>query len=402
MRMTSCHGPRQRIHTSSRTVLLLCFIALVLRACQKVCKEKSGGGWRLQNHHGLTECLLGVKISHRNMVAQTLIQGNLYKPWAAKHPEFQNRRLAHKPFAHIAGLHGYLLNPFLLGGTVYWMRKFEFARFLEYMKKYRITYISTVPPIWLLVAKSPEVTDQLKTVQLALSGTAPMGKDLQYAASQKLGGTDSFICQTWGLSETTGSATVTPFGIKDDTGSVGPIMPNMVARIVDDNDRDVEPGKPGEILIKGPVVCKGYYQNEAATKEAFLGDWFRTGDIAEFRNGVFYIVDRKKELIKYKGLQVAPAELEALLISHPDILDAAVIGVETDDGHNEVPRAYVVADEKKISGRAIAEFVKQNAAGYKQLRGGVVFLDAIPKSPSGKILRKDLRLLAKREKDAKL
>jgi 4-coumarate--CoA ligase len=191
-------------------------------------------------------------------------------------------------------------------------------------------------------------------------------------------------------------------GMSDDTGSVSPLIPNMLARIVDDDGKDVEPGKPGEVLVTGPVVCKGYYQNEAANKEAFTGDWFHTGDIAEFRNGLFYIVDRKKELIKYKGLQVAPAELEALLLNHPDILDAAVIGIEIEDGTNEVPRAYVVADQKKISAEQIKEYVKKNVAGHKQLRGGVVFLDAIPKSPSGKILRKDLRVLAKREKGAKL
>jgi len=176
----------------------------------------------------------------------------------------------------------------------------------------------------------------------------------------------------------------------------------MLARIIDDNGADVEPGKPGEVLVKGPVVCKGYYQNDAANAEAFTGDWFHTGDIAEFRNGMFYIVDRKKELIKYKGLQVAPAELEALLLSHEDVLDAAVIGIDADGGTNEVPRAYVVADQKKISGQQIIEFVKSNVASHKQLRGGVVFLDAIPKSPAGKILRKDLRLLAKREQGAKL
>jgi acyl-CoA synthetase (AMP-forming)/AMP-acid ligase II len=193
-----------------------------------------------------------------------------------------------------------------------------------------------------------------------------------------------------------------PFDMTDDTGSVSPLMPNMLARIVDDDGKDVEVGKPGEVWIKGPVVCNGYHQNEEANAESFTGDWFHTGDIAEFRDGLFYIVDRKKELIKYKGMQVAPAELEAMLLSHPDVLDAAVIGVDTDDGYNEVPRAYVVADQKKISGQQIAEFVKSNVASHKQLRGGVVFLDAIPKSPSGKILRKDLRVLAKREKGAKL
>lgn len=193
-----------------------------------------------------------------------------------------------------------------------------------------------------------------------------------------------------------------PFGMRDDTGSVAPLIPNVVARIVDDDGKDVETGKPGEVWIKGPLVSNGYYNNPDADREAFTGEWFHTGDIAEFRNGLFYIVDRKKELIKYKGLQVAPAELEALLLSHDDILDAAVIGVDTDDGTNEVPRAYVVADQKKMSAEKIKAWVKERVAAHKQLRGGVIFLDAIPKSPSGKILRKDLRVLAKRERGAKL
>ena len=332
----------------------------------------------------------------------------MFKSWLATrntHTDrlpFEYRTIAHLPVAHIAGIQGYLINPFYMGGPVYWMPRFDFAQFLEYSKKYCITFFFTVPPIYLLIAKSPGVTDQFATLEIAISGAAPLGKDFQHAASQKLGGPDCFISQTWGLSETTGSPTIMPMDMADDTGSVSPLIPNMLARIVDDDGRDVEPGKPGEVLVKGPVVCKGYYQNEAANKEAFTGDWFHTGDIAEFRNGLFYIVDRKKELIKYKGLQVAPAELEALLLNHDDILDAAVIGVDADGGTNEVPRAYVVADKAKISGQQIVEYVKRNVASHKQLRGGVVFLDVIPKSPSGKILRKDLRLLAKREQGAKL
>lgn len=350
----------------------------------------------------------GVKLSHTNLVAEAVIPGDMFKSWLTTRntrtdkPPFEYRTIAHLPVAHIAGIQGYLVNPFYMGGPVYWMPRFDFVQFLAYNRKYRITFFFTVPPIYLLIAKSPNVTDQFKTLEIAISGAAPLGKDLQHAASQKLGGPECFISQTWGLSETTGSATIMPMDMSDDTGSVSPLIPNMLARIVDDDGADVEPGKPGEVLVKGPVVCKGYYQNDAANKEAFTGEWFHTGDIAEFRDGLFYIVDRKKELIKYKGLQVAPAELEALLLSHDDVLDAAVIGVDADGGTNEVPRAYVVADQKKISGQQIVEFVKKNVASHKQLRGGVVFLDAIPKSPSGKILRKDLRLLAKREQGAKL
>ncbi|KAF2005209.1 4-coumarate-CoA ligase-like protein [Amniculicola lignicola CBS 123094] len=346
---------------------------------------------------GTTGLPKGVKLSHRNLVAEAVIPGDMFKAWmTSTKPDFEYRTLAHLPTAHIAGIQGYLINPFYMGGPVYWMSRFDWPAFLTYNKKYRITFFFTVPPIYLLIAKSPDVTDQFATLEIAISGAAPLGKDLQHAASAKLGGKDCFISQTWGLSETTGSATIMPFEMADDTGSVSPLIPNMLARIVDDDGADVEPGKPGEVLVKGPVVCKGYYKNEAANKEAFTGKWFHTGDIAEFRNGMFYIVDRKKELIKYKGLQVAPAELEALLLSHPLILDAAVIGIDTDDGTNEVPRAYVVADRKKIRAEEIVAWVKGKVAGHKQLRGGVVFLDIVPKSPAGKILRKDLRALAKR------
>lgn len=305
--------------------------------------------------------------------------------------------LGHLPTAHMAGIQGYMINPFYMGGPVYWMPRFDFTQFLEYHAKYRLTYLFTVPPIYLLIAKSTIVTDQFKTIENATSGAAPMGKNLQHAASAKLGGPDCFINQSWGLSETTGSATIMPMDMQDDTGSVSALLPNMLARIVDDDGEDVEPGKPGEILITGPIVSKGYYENEAANRAAFTDKWLHTGDVAEVRNGLFYIVDRKKELIKYKGLQVAPAELEALLITHDLIADAAVIGIEMDDGTSEVPRAYVVADQSKISSQEIAEWVKHQVATHKQLRGGVVFVDAIPKSPSGKILRKNLRVLANRK-----
>jgi acyl-CoA synthetase (AMP-forming)/AMP-acid ligase II len=165
--------------------------------------------------------------------------------------------------------------------------------------------------------------------------------------------------------------------------------------MVDEDNNDVQPGQEGELWLQGPVIFRGYHNNPTADKDSFENGWYKTGDVGVFKNGLFYIVDRRKELIKYKGMQVAPAELEALLISHEDILDAAVIGVDGEG--TEVPRAYVVADPKKISEQQIKDFVKKNVAQYKQLRGGVVFLPEIPKSPSGKILRKDLRVLAKKE-----
>ncbi|TLS26014.1 hypothetical protein PpBr36_07493 [Pyricularia pennisetigena] len=354
---------------------------------------------------GTTGLPKGVKLSHRNLVAQTVIPGDLIRQsWGGPQPSWDYRTLAHLPMAHIAGIQGYLINPFYVGGATYWMPRFDWHKFLGYNKQYKITIFFTAPPIYLMIANSPDVTDQFASLEMAISGAAPLGKELQLAASRKLGtGGNVFISQTWGLSETCGSATLMPPGMDDDTGSVSALMPNMEARIVDDDGRNVEPGQAGEVLLRGPVVCNGYFRNEAADGESFVTDddggrWFRTGDVAHVRGGLVYIIDRKKELIKYKGLQVAPAELEALLLSHPAVLDAAVIGVPAVEGDetSEVPRAYVVADRNKIDADAIKDFVKRNAANHKQLRGGVVFLDAIPKSAAGKILRKDLRALASR------
>jgi 4-coumarate--CoA ligase len=221
---------------------------------------------------------------------------------AAKDPSyklFKYRTLAHLPTAHIAGCQGYFVNPTVAGGTVYWMPKFDFAKFLEYNKKYRITAFFTVPPIYLLIAKSPLVTDQFKTLVHAVTGAAPMGAELTALAEKKLGAP---ISQTWGLSETTGSMTLMPWDEHDTTGSVSPLMPNASLRVVDEEDRDVEEGKPGEFIVKGPMVSKGYFRNDKATKDSFTSDgWLRTGDIGEVRNGNLYIVDRRKVSIEAFG-----------------------------------------------------------------------------------------------------
>lgn len=188
-----------------------------------------------------------------------------------------------------------------------------------------------------------------------------------------------------------------PRGSSDITGSISPVLPNMEMRIVDDHYRDVEPGQPGEIIVRGPFVTNGYFDNEEATKATFHNDWFCTGDIAIDRGGKFYIVDRKKELIKYKGLQIAPAELENHLITHEGILEAAVVGVPVEGG-SEVPRAYVVPRRNGVlSEEDVKEYVKGHLAEYKQLRGGVRFVDELPKNAVGKILRRELRDRARAE-----
>lgn len=247
---------------------------------------------------GTTGAPKGVNISHSNVVAEAMIPYFMDQEFLARKlaedPNYDQsyRTLAHLPTAHIAGCQGYFINPGVVGGTTYWMEKFDFPKFLEYNKKLEITFFFSVPPIFLLISLSPSVTDQFKSLRRAYTGAAPMGADLQAKAQKKLG---CLINQTWGLSETTGSTTGMPQEIEELSGSVSRLLPNMRMRIVDEDGCDVQEGQEGEFLVKGPVVTKGYYNNPQATKEAFTDNgWFKSGDIGVRKNGLFYISDRKK------------------------------------------------------------------------------------------------------------
>ncbi|KAK3691207.1 hypothetical protein LTR37_018795 [Vermiconidia calcicola] len=365
-----------------------------------------------EEQHAVTGCLLyssgttglpkGVRISHLNLVACSpccMNVGERYRARCAREGQpFVLKTIAHLPMAHVAGIAWYSLNPVYLGGTTYWMEKYDFDTFIEYHRRYRPTLQFSVPPIWLQIAKSPKVTDHFDNLRVASTGAAPMGLELAKDVSQRLGKGKTRLSQFWGTTETTGSITGSDWEVVDDTFSVGGIFPNVRLRILDDNDRDVEQGQPGEVLVDGPIVCQGYHNRPEANRDSFLDGFYRTGDIGIYKNGLMYIVDRKKELIKYKGLQVAPAELEDLLVSHAKIEDAAVIGVQDLAQATEVPRAYVVAKPGSgVTAQELVNFVKEGLSSHKQLRGGVIFIDEVPKSPSGKILRKELRARAAKE-----
>lgn len=243
--------------------------------------------------------ITGVRISNENLVAECHLAAILSRPirkkWAAEGNSFDRRTIGHLPTAHIAGLQGYFINEIAEGGIVYWMPKFNFDDFIDYAEKLKITFFFSVPPIYLGIAKHPRVKDQFKHIRSFHSGAAPLGKDLQAAVSKKVGVT---LTQVWGLSETTGTVTITPLGRTDTVGSLSPLMPNMRMRLVDEDGKDAEPGEPGEAYLKGPVVTKGYHNNDKANKDAFTEDgWFKTGDILKVENGLLYIVDRKKVIL---------------------------------------------------------------------------------------------------------
>ncbi|KAL7904619.1 acetyl-CoA synthetase-like protein [Trichoderma velutinum] len=351
---------------------------------------------------GTTGLPKGVIISHMNMVSECYIPSTLGREsWSRMGISFPRSTLGHLPAAHIAGLQSYFINSVYEGAVTYWMPSFNFDDFVRYFAELKLTFFFSVPPIYMAIAKHPAVKDQFKRVEYATSAAAPMSYEIQESASKKLKG---IVYQVWGLSETTGAVTYTPPDRTDTMGSLSPLLPNVSLRLVDENDNDVKAGQPGEALLKGPMVTKGYHNNPEANKSSFTTDgWFRTGDILKMEGDVLYMVDRKKELIKYKALQVAPAELEGVLTSHPSVADAAVIGTHRED--TEVPTAYVAltpSAKGKISEIELIEYVQGKVSDHKRLRGGVIFIDAIPRSPTGKILRKDLRALYSRQTKSKM
>ena len=343
-------------------------------------------------------------ISHQNVIAnvcQSLYMRQLSQPFTPDRapPE---RWLGFLPLYHAYGQLWSIVAAAVNRTPCYYMRAFNFEMFLKNIQNYKITHIQTAPPVVVMLDKRPETSRyDLSSLENILCGAAPLSKDLQNSVSDKFG---LKIVQTWGMTEVTCSCLHVPGGLDDRSGSVGFIDPNSEMKLVDDDGKEVtEPGERGEITVRGPNICLGYWRNEQATRETFDEDGFmKTGDVAVCDDkGWYWIVDRKKELIKVKGFQVAPAELEAVLLENDDIADAAVVALQKD--HEELPRAYVVLKDSangSVKEQDIVQWVAQKVAKHKRLEGGVVFIDEVPKSPSGKIQRKVLKDWAKRDADS--
>ncbi|KAH0150745.1 acetyl-CoA synthetase-like protein, partial [Aureobasidium melanogenum] len=296
---------------------------------------------------GTTGLPKGVLISHTNMVAEAFLPAYInrliWQDWAAAGKPFELRTLAHLPTAHISGVQGYFVNGFYDGGLVYWMPAFDFAAFLKYNVQHQITTFFSLPKIYLALARHPAVTDQLKSLRIAYSGATPLNKEVYHCTKFGSQGEDrTLLSQTWGASETTGAVTHVSPAMRETSGSVGALLPNMLMRLVDENDNDVPVGQPGEALLKGPLVTRGYHNNPEANATGFTKDgWYRTGDVMQFgeNSDLLYVVGRTKDIINHNGLKIAPAELEEVLCEHPFIADAAVVGIQ--DQETEVPRAFV-------------------------------------------------------------
>src|SRR5213083_3280528 len=332
---------------------------------------------------GTTGFPKGVMLTHRNLVA------NLLQTAWVHHVAEQDRIIAVLPFFHIYGMQVVLNLALWRGATLVTMPKFELEPFLGTLQRHRITRAFVVPPLVLALAKHPAVDSyDLSSVRAMMSGAAPLDADLETACARRVG--CGFI-QGYGLTEAspvTHANSDEPGKCKP--GTVGQLLPNTDCRIVDAAGAELGPDEDGELLIRGPQVMRGYLNNPEATAATLDADgWLHTGDIGRAdRDGYFTIVDRLKELIKYKGFQVPPAELEAVLRSHPAVADAAVVPL-VDRECGEVPKAFVVL-RGDVSAPDLMAFVAERVAPYKQIRA-VEVIDAIPKSPSGKILRRVLK-----------
>ena len=332
---------------------------------------------------GTTGLPKGVMLTHHNLVA------NISQCEPVITYGDDEVAIAALPFFHIYGMQ-VLMNGLLANGVrVITMPRFDLRQALEAIQEQKVTRFFAVPPMVLALAKHPLVEEyDLSSLRQVFSGAAPLGAEIAQEASRRIG---TEVVQGYGMSELSPVSHATPAGDYK-PGSSGVTVPNAQCRIVDADGEDQDVGGRGELWVKGPLVMKGYLKNDEATRSTIDEDgWLHTGDVAEIdEDGHFYIVDRVKELIKFKGFQVPPAELEALLLTHPGIADAAVIGIP-DEEAGELPKAFVVlAPGQELSEDDVKAFVAEKVATYKQLRI-VEFIDQIPKSASGKILRRFLR-----------
>jgi acyl-CoA synthetase (AMP-forming)/AMP-acid ligase II len=342
---------------------------------------------------GTTGLPKGVMLTHRSLVANAVQCAPFYTG-------DDDVALAIAPFFHIMGMSVLLLGGLSRGATLVTMERFDFEQCLRAIERHRVTCTVVAPPLMVALAKHPSVDDHdLSSLRLLASGGAPLGARVQQACGARLG---CRTAQGWGMTEIAGCGSVSPPSdlAADEPGTVGWCVAGAEMRIVDPATGDeLGVGDRGELWFRGPNTMKGYLHNPEATAATLTEDgWCRTGDVAEIdADGFLSIVDRLKDIIKYKGYQVAPAELEAVLISHPLVTDAAVVA-SPDEEAGEVPKAFLVvedADPAAVADQVMA-YTAERVAPYKRVRRYEV-VDALPRTPSGKLIR---RALLERERSA--
>jgi len=335
---------------------------------------------------GTTGFPKGVMLTHRNVIAQCLAiesvtDSDVIIPGAAV--------IAVLPFFHIYGIMAFLTAGLMRGAKLITMPRFDLEQYIQLARRYEVPLLHVVPPILLALAKYPGDL-QLPHLKAVLAGAAPLSAELAEEFTRRTG---AMVYQVYGMTEVSGATHLgSPQPARNKPGSIGGLIGNAESRVVStETGADVAAGERGEIWVRGPFIMKGYFENPEATAHTIDDDgWLHTGDIGHIDgDGDFWIVDRVKELIKFKGLQVAPAELEAVLLQHPAVADCAVYP-RSDAEAGEIPKAAVVLKrDASATADELLQFVQTRVSPHKRVRA-LRFVDAIPKSASGKILRRVL------------
>lgn len=356
---------------------------------KKICQDSTAV---MLYSSGTTGRSKGVVCTHRNLIAMTSILCTLMG-------SSKDVYLCFIPLFHMYGFNTFVCGLMAIGATVIILPKFSMEGMLMAIQRYRVTHIPAVPAIAIRLSKLPDVDQKydLSSVKEVIVGGASMGREQMEAFRSRFPGIG--ISQMYGMTEVSGSVIKSEGNDIKHYGSVGILVPNVEAKVVDIvTGKPLPPNRRGELCFRGPMVMKEYYKNKEATSSAIDSEgWLHSGDICRINEeGHVYIVDRLKELIKYKGLQIAPAELEELLLCNPEIEDSAVIPYP-DEEAGEVPMAFIARKPaSNLTEEDVMEFVGRQVAPYKKIRR-VAFVVSIPRTESGKILRKHLRALVQKK-----